>query len=295
MSEKPQIKTKMKIVELNPDVIKIPPIRVTSVWDPDEYEVFKASLEADGQGSAIICVKEGETYWLADGLHRLQEAKLKAWPKVTVAFKEGTIVDAMLRNLYMNRLRGKTKASEEVTLIRSLIEQHHLSMEDIQRRTGLSQDLIEQRESIGKALPEVQESLDQDQISLGVAYQLSRLPPGPGQLNLLMALLQHIPPMTTKQVQAIVDESLKIIASQVNNPPPPKPEIPIPTYTCSLCGQKWPEGEVIGKNVCLSCFGLAKDYIQELLKKRKEGKTPEQILAERAAEGAIAKLSQDSN
>jgi len=283
MTEKPAASPKMKIVNLDPNVIKIPSIRVTSFWDPNEYEVFKASLDADGQAQPIICVKEGETFWLVDGLHRLEEAKLKAWPKIVVAYKEGTLVDAKVRNLYMNRLRGKTKASEEVALIKSLLEEDHLTLEDIEKRTGLSRDVIEQRQAIGLALPEVQEALDQEIIPVGTAYHLSRLPAGPGQLKLLMALLQHIPPMPTKQVGAIVDESLRIITERNKADDSPQVQIPVPTFKCKLCEQKWPEGDVIGVNVCQTCLGVAKDYIQQLIKQRKTAKSSEQVLAESIA------------
>jgi len=278
--------SKMRIVSLDPDVIKIPSVRVTSFWDPDEYESFKSSLDADGQAQPIICVKEGETFWLVDGLHRLDQAKLKGWPRIQVAYKEGTLLDAKVRNLYMNRLRGKTKASEEVALIHSLTEEDHLSIDEIQKRTGLSKDVIEQRLEIGQALPEVQEALDQEQIPVGVAFQLSRLPAGPGQLKLLMALMQHIPPMPTKQVEGIVDESLRIIAERAKVQDAPQPQIPIPTFKCRLCEQKWPEEEVLGINVCHTCLGISKDYIQQLIKQRTEKKPAETILAEQIAKAS---------
>ena len=278
--------SKMRIVSLDPNVIQIPSVRVTSFWNPDEYESFRASLDADGQAQPIICVKEGETYWLVDGLHRLSEAKLKGWPRILVAYKEGTLVDAKVRNLYMNRLRGKTKASEEVALIHSLTSEDHLSLEEIQKRTGLSMDVIEQRLAISRALPEIQEALDQEQIPVGVAFQLSRLPQGPGQLKLLMALMQHIPPMPTRQVEQIVDESLKIIAERNQIQPDAPPQIPVPTFKCRLCEQRWEETEVIGITICHTCLGLTKDYIQQLLSQRREKKTVDQVLAQQIANGS---------
>jgi len=275
--------SRLRIVHIDPKLIKDPPVRVTSVWDPNEYEVFKASLDADGQGQAIICVKEGETWWLADGKHRRDEALLKGWPKIAVAYKEGTLVDAMLRNLYMNRLRGRTKASEEVAVVKHLMDQEKLTFDEVQKRTGLSREILEQRIAIGKAAPEIQAALDSEQIPLGVAFHLSRLPKHEGQIRLLAALLAHIPPMTTDEIHGIVDESLRILAERESTPPPQKVEIPIPTYECYFCKQRWPEGEVLGRNVCLPCTGLARDYIQDLLKKRTTAKTPERILAEQAA------------
>jgi len=272
---------KMRLVELDPNKIQIPPVRVTSVWDPEDYEVFKASLEADGQGQAIVCVKEGETWWLADGLHRLEEAKLKGWRRVTVAFREGTIIDAKLRNLYLNRLRGKTKASEEVALIQDLRENDHLSLEEIGKRTGYPPDLIEQRLKISQADPYVLECLDNEKIGVGIAYELSRLPNQKGQIRLLAEILKMPKTPPTKWVREIVDESLKLIAEQAKLPEPEGPMIPVRTIKCYTCEQRYEEGDIRGFNLCVTCAGLAKDYIKELMRKRKEEGTPEQALAKR--------------
>jgi len=275
---------KMKLVYLNPAKIKIPPIRVTSVWDPEEFEVFKASLDADGQGQAIICVKEGESWWLADGLHRLEEAKLKGWKKIAVAYKEGTLIDAKVRNLYMNRMRGKTKASDEVTLIKDLYENDGLDLAEISKRTGISQELIEQRLAVSKADPYVLECLDNERIGVGIAFELSRLPNPKGQIRLLQELLKMPRLPETKWVHEIVDESLKILAEQAQAPQDQEPTIPVKTIRCFLCEQRHEEGNVRGINVDLTCLGVAKDYIQELMRKRKEELTPEQVLAKRVAQ-----------
>jgi len=275
---------KMRIVYLDPAKIKIPPVRVTSVWDPEEYEVFKASLEADGQGQAIICVKEGETWWLADGLHRLEETKLKGWKKIAVAYKEGSLIDAKVRNLYLNRLRGKTRVSDEVALIKDLYENDGLDLAEIQKRTGISQELIEQRLAVSKADPYVLECLDNEKIGVGVAFELSRLPNPKGQVRLLAELLKTPKTPPTAWVRGIVDESLKILAEQAQAPQDQGPTIPVKTIRCFLCEQRHEEGNVRGINVDLTCLGVAKDYIQELMRKRKEELTPEQVLAKRVAQ-----------
>jgi len=275
--------SKMRLVYLNPKKIKIPPVRVTSVWDPEEYEVFKASLEADGQGQAIICVKEGETWWLADGLHRLEEALKKGWPKIAVAYKEGNLVDAKVRNLYMNRLRGKTKASEEVALIKDLYENDGLDLGEISKRTGVSQELIEQRLAISKADPYVQECLDNERIGVGVAFELSRLPNPKGQIRLLAEILKMPKSPPTKWVREIIDESLKLMAEAAKVPAEEGPTIPIRTIKCHMCDQRYEESDIKGFNLCLTCAGIAKDYIKELMRKRKEEVSPEQVLARRVA------------
>lgn len=273
----------MRLIHVDPKKIRIPSVRVTSVWDPEEYETFKASLEADGQAQAIICVKEENTFWLADGQHRLEEALINSWPKIAVAYKEGTLIDAKCRNLYMNRLRGKTKASEEVTLIKDLYENHSLNIAEIEQRTGISQELIEKRMAIAKADPYVLECLDNERIGVTIAFELARLPNARGQIKLLQEILKYPRNPPVKWVREVVEDSLEIIAKMARGEQAPGPTIPLRTITCHLCGQKHEESEVRGFNIDITCAGLAKDYIQELMRKRAKEGTPEQALAAKIA------------
>jgi len=275
---------RIRLVKVDPKKIKVPDVRITSVWEPEEYEIFRQSLEADGIANPIICVKEGDTFWLADGLHRLQEALLHGWPYVEVAYKEGTILDAMLRNLYMNRLRGKTKVTEEIAVLKKLQDEFGLSLEEIEKRTGLSKERIEQRLAIAQAHEAVLSALENEQISIGVAYQLSRLPNKKGQVRLLMEILKLIPPPSAKWVKDIVDESIRIMKEQAQAKPEPPPLIPVRTIKCHLCGQRYEADEMRGINVCDTCLGLAKAYIQKLLREQKSKPTPEQVLAHKVAE-----------
>jgi len=277
---------RLKLTYLDPMKVEIPPVRVTSVWDPEEYEVFKSSLEADGQGQAIICVKEGDRWWLADGLHRLEEAKLKGWKRIAVAYKEGTLIDAKVRNLYMNRLRGKTKASEEVTLIKDLYENDGLDLAEVSKRTGIPLELVEKRMAIGRADPYVRDMLDAEKIGVGIAFELSRLPNPAGQVRLLQELVKMPKLPETKEVKLIVDESLKILEEKSTAAEEPAIGPPLRTIKCFLDEERHEVNDVRGINVCLTCLGLAKDYIQELKKKRARAETPEQILAQKVAQAS---------
>lgn len=278
---------------MDPKKIKIPSVRVTSVWDPDEYEVFKSSLEADGIASPIICVKEGETWWLADGKHRLDEAKLKGWRRVDVAFKEGTLLDAKLRNLYLNRLRGKTKASEEVILIKDLYENDKLDLAEIAKRTGMSPERIDQRLAISKADPYVRDMLDNEKIGIGVAFQLSRIPYEASQVKLLTEIVKQPITPSTAWVRDVVDGTLDIIKKMKEAPAEPTHTIPIATILCGHCGERYEVREMRGVNLCRTCDGVGKDYIKELIRKRKRSATPEEALARQLAEKPEAKDEAD--
>jgi len=274
---------KMKFRHLKPDEIKVPEVRVTSIWNQEEYEDFASTIAKEGIHQPIKCILEDGTYWLVDGLHRLDEARLHAITKVPVVYKEGHLVDALVENLVSNRIRGKTPASDEVRLIKHLREKFHLEPYQIAERTGLPRERIEQRLQIGTAAGEVLSCLEFEQISIGTAYQLSRLPNQGGQIALLARLLQATPPATVREVADIIDNALVIQQRMIEPQPEPDLQIPLKTLPCHLCGERYEAAEMRGINVCPTCHGLSRDYIQQLKKRRAESITPEDALARKIA------------
>ena len=273
----------MKFRHLKPDEIQVPEVRVTSIWTDEEYADFAGTIAKEGIHQPLKCILDEGTYYLVDGLHRLEEARRRGIDKVPVVYKEGKLVDALVENLVSNRLRGKTPASDEIRLLRHLRDEYHMEPWMIAERTGLPRERVEQRLQIASAAPEVLSCLEFDQIPLGVAYHLSRLPNQSGQIALLSRLLQATPPATVREVEEIIDHALEI-QQQMSQAPDPGPSlIPSKTISCHLCGERYEAQEMRGLNVCPTCHGLARDYIQQLKKRREAGVTPEQALATRVA------------
>ena len=274
---------KMKFRHLKPDEIQIPEVRVTSIWTDEEYRDFAATIEKEGINQPLKCILDDGVFWLVDGLHRLEEAKRRGIDKVPVVYKEGKLVDALVENLVSNRLRGKTPASDEIRLLQHLRTEYNLEPWQIAERTGLPRARIEQRLQIATAAPEVLSCLEFEQIPLVVAYQLSRLPNQSGQIALLSRLLQATPPATGSEVEGIIDHAIEIQHQMKEAPPNPVAVIPTKTITCHLCGERYEASEMRGINVDPGCHGLARDYIQQLKKRRADPTTPEQALAARIA------------
>jgi len=274
---------KMKFKHLKPNQIQVPEVRVTSIWTDEEYEDFAGTIEKEGIHQPVKCILDAGTYWLVDGLHRLDEAKKRGIDKVPVVYKEGELVDALVENLVSNRLRGKTPASDEIRLLRHLRDTYHLQPYQIAERTGLPRERIEQRLQIASAAPEVLSCLEFDQIPLGVAYHLSRLPNQSGQIALLSRLLQATPPATVREVGEIIDSALQIQEQMKVAPHNPIVQIPLKTISCHLCGERYEASDMRGINACATCHGLARDYIQQLKKRRSASVTPAEALAQRIA------------
>lgn len=274
---------KMKLRHVKPGEIQVPEVRVTSIWTVEEYEDFVGTIKEDGIQQPLKCILDGKTLWLIDGLHRLDEAKKHGIEKVPVVYKEGKLVDALVENLTSNRLRGKTPVTDEIKLINHLREEYNLEPWQIAGKTGLPRERIEQRLQVGTAAPEVLSCLEFEQIPLGTAFQLSRLPNQGGQIALLARLLQATPPATVKEVTGIVESALSIQEEMREAPPQREIMLPTKTLACHLCGEMYEASDMRGINIDATCHGLARDYIQELKKKRGRGATPNEILASRIA------------
>jgi len=273
----------MKFRHLKPDEIQVPEVRVTSIWTDEEYEDFASTIQKEGIHQPLKCILDDGTFWLVDGLHRLDEARHRGIEKVPVVYKEGKLVDALMENLVSNRLRGKTPASDEIRLLRHLRDEYHMEPWQIAEKTGLPRARIEQRLQIATAAPEVLSCLEFDQIPLGVAFHLSRLPNQAGQIALLTRLLQATPPATVREVEDIIDHAIEIQASLATPHEPTNIQIPLKTISCHLCGERYEASDMRGINACATCHGLARDYIQQLKARRSASVTPEEALATRVA------------
>lgn len=237
------------------DQVVIPEVRITAVYDDELTALLHDSLEATGQVVPIIVVEHEGLFYVADGKHRVDEARAKGTKKVDAIIREGKPEDVLLLNIVTNRLRGKTKASEMVTVIKSLWEDHKLDSDQIADRTGFSRDYIERLMKIGEATLDVRFALDEEKIGVGVAYEISRLPDPLQQSSVLnMCLLgDH----KVAWVKDLVDQTLHFIAEPGKAPPPPPPREPPPPPTCSICKKEFGEEDLHPAVLCPGCHNAA--------------------------------------
>jgi len=247
--------------------------------------MFKDSIATMGIQAPIVCVREGSVYWLVDGLHRLQEAKLQDMRSVPVVCVEGTMKDVLLKNLVMNRLRGKVRASQMVQVIEELREKHGMSLDDIAKTSGLSMRHLERLVSIGQAGGPVWDALDKEQLSVAQAYEISRVPKEDSRERLVkMAIMYDIP---AKDLRDICEDTIKLLrereAKEAEAPEKPVKEIPPSLIKCHFCEEDRPIERVKGFNICYYCFGIAYSEIKKRLAEVEEKAKREEELAREAA------------
>lgn len=280
MTKKDRKTPGMKIQHIDPQKIRTPEVRITSDFDPEILEMFRSDVGKTGIQQPLIIAKSGEELYVIDGLHRLDEAKLRGFPTVPCIISEMDIRELQLRNLVLNRMRGKTKASEEVMMIRDLWENHNCGIEEIVERTGMKRERLEQLIAIGSAHHEVWEALDREEIKVCHSYQLSRLVDSSAQLRMLQVCRQYR--MKCPDLKETVDETIRILAEHKENSTgePAVAPPPIPSATCQFCHGEYPVQQLSSPIMCMSCYGYMVAAIQTTEKEIREEDNNKRQIAE---------------
>lgn len=246
----------MRIRNIDPRKIKTPEVRITSVFEAEIREMFIDDIEKDGINQPLIIARDGGDLYVIDGKNRLEEALLKGHATVPCVVKDMTLKEMQMRNLVLNRLRGKTKASEEVMVIKDLYEQHGAGIEEIVERTGMKRERVEQLLQISGVELDVWQALDEDRIKVCHAFQISRLVDGSAQLRMLRVILQY--PMNCDTLKGAVNEALAMIATSKEESLTETPlgPAPIPAAECAICHEKYPIRELSAPVLCRHCFSI---------------------------------------
>lgn len=248
----------MQIVDLPLSLIRIPDVRITSHMPPEIAEQFRSSVQAAGVLEPLLVVREGETYYLVNGLHRLQEAAVRGDATIPSAILDGTLREVLLWNLVTSGLHGRPKASEVRHVVRALEDEYAMDLVALRKATGLTEDYLSKIMWVNRALPRVQGALDEELIALGHAVALARVDNKELQARLLDTLLTH--PMRVDMFEQVCKGAAERAAEGV-------PFVPADAATdghrdstdplCDTCQRPTPVRRLQTLILCPSCFGIA--------------------------------------
>jgi len=243
----------VKLIRVNPDKIEIPELRVTARFTEEVWEQFKSSMKEVGQVAPIICCWVDNRLILVDGLHRLIEARQNGATKVDVACFEGTEVDVLTRNLFLDHTRGKTPVSEMILVIKALWKDFNLDSEQIAAKTGMTRDYVEKLQKLSALTPMALASLDQERIGVGHAHALTRIKDPITQETVLHQ--QELYRWSIKELEEYIDG---VLAIQQKREATPRSEVPTEPYKfrCAFCGGMFEAPEVANPTTCRGCSGM---------------------------------------
>ena len=274
------------IKQIPTDKIIVPQVRVTSYYDSEMEQLLRDSVQTVGIMQPLLVVQDGENYLLVDGYNRLQQAKIANMHTVPCAVLEGDLKTVMLQNLGLNYVRGKVRPTEMLQVVSYLSENYGLGIDEIASQSGLRRDLVEKLLAISRCDSAVVSALDAGEITLTHAYEISRLPDPEAQKRLLNQVIVY--KINTKDLREIVNETLRLLQQKQQKQQTEQAEkaqaqpIQIPTVKCHLCEQEWPVRKVAGFNLCMQCYAIAQQAVQQHL----------QQLVQAAAEARQKQLQQ---
>ncbi len=264
----------MKLRKVDPRKIVIPKIRVTSRFDPETLEMLHASMAASGLIAPIICceievpmpkitadgteVDQGTSLrmekklTLVDGKHRLDEAIALNMPTIDVALVDGDMVDVLTRNLFMDHIRGKHPVTEMVGVIEELHKTYGLDSDQLVAKTGHPREYIENMMLIAELTPMIREALDQGEIKMGHAIQLTRLKDPIRQEECFGNMKVY--GMTVAAAKGYITDVLNCMRPAGPLPPPPPPPPPL-TFKCAYCDGMFLADQIANPFTCRACSG----------------------------------------
>jgi ParB/RepB/Spo0J family partition protein len=250
------VSQKPKIQNIDPRDIGIPAVRIDSAFEEDILAMFADDIKKTGIEQPLLVAKSEGKLWVIDGRHRLEQALLNGFPTVPCMVRDMDLKSLQLRNLASNRLRGKTKLSEEIKVVGDLYDTYHATIEEIVDKTGMRRDRLETMILISQAHPDILRALDEDLISFGHATQIIRFKEREHQAKMLQTCKQYHPKVA--DLKGWVDESLVAIdevktrKAAAGPPPPPG----VPSATCTCCQEAFPLPQLTAPTLCRGCYSL---------------------------------------
>lgn len=236
---------------VDPKTIQVPDVRITSQFSPEILEMFKASVKELGIAEPPLCMEIDGQLLVVDGLHRIQEAIANGHKRIEVVIQSGGEKELYLWNLATNTFRGKTKASEAMRVISHLWKEYQMDSDEIAKRSGFTRDYIERLMVISESSEELLAALDDDTVSVAVAYELAKVKDPGIQAGLLQQELLYKWP--AKELKERIASTLELAAGVAAAPPAPREPVVESGIRCYYCGEEHPIKEIVNPNVCVIC------------------------------------------
>jgi ParB family chromosome partitioning protein len=219
------------------DLIKVPELRVTSSVDDHIMEELRESIKNEGILQPLQVIRIGEELIVEDGLHRLVVAKELGMEKVPCIIHEGTERDLMVRNLVLNRQRGKSNPVHEAQVISHLLNTEKLTLEEVSALCNLSPSWVSRLHKISYLPPQVLSLVEEGVLAISSADHLTKLQDP--QLQIQTARDAVSWKYTEEQVKVRVQELLQVRPEpkpgEIVFDPSGKPTIiPLVCYLCHI-------------------------------------------------------------
>lgn len=196
------------ISKVNIDSVTPNPYQPRMNFDPDALEELKKSILANGLIQPITVRRNGDNqYQLISGERRLKACKDIGYKDIPAYIIQVDTEEAMLAlALIENIQREKLNAIEVGHAYKRLMEECHLTQEQIADRVGKDRTTVANSIRLLKLPLEIQKSLIDEEITYGHARALINLPGERSQLEVLRKIRENN--LTVRKVEQLVKKIL---------------------------------------------------------------------------------------
>jgi len=253
------------------DKIRVPEVRASARMDPEQHEIFTATVEKYGviQDPVVRPLPDG-SYELIAGKSRLDAQRDRGESEIECKIVDAGDKDALIMHLAENLARGKSDPVNEAKVLQKFIDQGG-TIEEAAKLTGHTPEWVKFRLSIARLPEEYKESLQRDEIKLGhvaLASQLRSPEEMAHALDLSRKLKWPISTLENYVKQRFADYEAARLAKESPEPPPlPSMEEAaerVRFYTCAGCNRQVDEILIRSPPICEACYKLVRYATSQL-------------------------------
>lgn len=185
--------------------IKVNPSQPRKIFKEKEIEELSFSIKENGIIQPLIVSKTATGVELISGERRLRAAKKAGLEKVPVVFKQATDKEKVVMAIVENVQRSDLNCVEEALAYYRLMEEFHLTQEEVAKKIGKERSTIANFLRILKLPREVIELLQKESLSFGHAKILAGITDGEKIKKLSLLVIKQ--GLSVRELEKLIQQS----------------------------------------------------------------------------------------
>ncbi len=245
------------------DKIRIPSVRASSKFTPEQMEFFKATVDAFGVlGDPLVRRVSGDEYELVAGKTRLEELKSRGETEISVKLIDADEKTALLMHIAENIARGSVDPVSVAKVMYKLLAMGS-TIKWIAQVMGKSETWVRRTVALIDLPEEYQQAIKTGKLTPTHVYLAARMPTAYETDDALRTTLTH--GWNTSIFETFVNNRIAQLRAAKQTavekgvdytPPPAEPEKLISYKQCLLCGFRIPADKISVQLVCEDCREL---------------------------------------